>query len=461
MSRILIIGAGPTGIGAALHLMQAGENDFLMLEAGDEVGGLASSDVDAQGFTWDLGGHVQFSHYKIFDDYMELALGKDGWFQHERESWVWMRDRFIPYPFQNNLHRLPPEERWQCVRGLYDVSRATSGAPEHFRNWILATFGTGVAESFLFPYNFKVWAHPLEQMSAQWVGERVAVPAFDKVLEGICREQDQLAWGPNSTFRFPRRGGTGAIWRALGDRIPSEKIRLRSIVRAVDTEAHTVTTEDGARWPYDTLISTMPLDRLLASASLPDLATRGATLLHSNTNIVGIGLEGQPPEHLRTKCWMYFPESNCPFYRVTVFSNYSAENTPRPGKTWSLMAEVSQSIHKPVDRATLVADVIAGLKATRLIADSDSIVSRWSRSVEYGYPVPSRDRDRVLNEALPFLDDRNIHSRGRFGAWKYEVSNQDHSFMQGWECISRVLSGDIEAERTLRHPHRVNAQYNA
>jgi protoporphyrinogen oxidase len=460
VSRFVIIGAGPTGLGAAHHLLKVGEHDFLMLEAGTEVGGLASSEVDPQGFTWDLGGHVQFSHYKTFDTYMDLALGKDGWFQHERESWVWMRDRFIPYPFQNNLHRLPPEERFTCVRGLYDASRAPSRAPEHFRDWILATFGSGVAESFLFPYNFKVWAHPLEQMSWQWVGERVAVPAFDKVLEGVCREKDQVSWGPNHMFRFPRRGGTGAIWRALGEQVPADKIRLRSRVRRVHTDQHRVETEDGASFAYDVLISTMPLDLLLVAAGLPALAARGATLLHSNTNIVGIGLEGQPPEHLRTKCWMYFPEDDCPFYRVTVFSNYSAENTPNPGKAWSLMAEVSQSVHKPVDRSALIADVERGLRATRLIQASDRVLSRWSRSVEYGYPVPSRERDSVLSEALPFLDDHHVHSRGRFGAWKYEVSNQDHSFMQGWECVSRILSGDREAEQTLLYPHRVNARYN-
>ena len=70
------------------------------------AGGLASSVIDAQGFTWDLGGHVLFSHYEYFDEVMERALG-DAWVEHVREAWVWMRDRWIPYPFQNNIWRLP------------------------------------------------------------------------------------------------------------------------------------------------------------------------------------------------------------------------------------------------------------------------------------------------------------------------------------------------------------------
>src|SRR5277367_4735548 len=104
MSQIIILGAGPTGLGAAWHLEAVKQNRWMILEAGGTAGGLAASFVDERGFTWDIGGHVQFSHYEYFDRAMEEFLGKDGWLHHERESWVWMRDRFIPYPFQNNIH---------------------------------------------------------------------------------------------------------------------------------------------------------------------------------------------------------------------------------------------------------------------------------------------------------------------------------------------------------------------
>ena len=64
---ILIAGAGPTGLGAAYRLQELGYEDFRVLEASDRPGGLATSYTDPQGFTWDVGGHVQFSHYAYYD----------------------------------------------------------------------------------------------------------------------------------------------------------------------------------------------------------------------------------------------------------------------------------------------------------------------------------------------------------------------------------------------------------
>src|SRR5271154_3216652 len=149
--RILIVGAGPTGIGAGYRLKKLGYTNFKIIEAGPVAGGLASSYVDDKGFTWDVGGHVQFSHYDYFDDAMNEALGKDGWLHHERESWVWMRERFIPYPFQNNIRRLPPEDLDKCLAGLVDITRNGHAKPANFREWILATFGEGLADVFMLP----------------------------------------------------------------------------------------------------------------------------------------------------------------------------------------------------------------------------------------------------------------------------------------------------------------------
>jgi protoporphyrinogen oxidase len=467
--KYVIIGAGPTGLGAAYRLRELGEKDFIVLEGTSQVGGLATSFKDEKGFTWDIGGHVQFSHYKYFDELMLKALGSDGWLKHQRESWAWMRERFVPYPVQNNIKYLPKEVMWNCLQGLIKIykdnaaigtaSIATASSlltsvekPANFYEWILAVFGQGLAEEFMLPYNFKVWAFDPKYLSYSWIGERVAVTDLERVTKNILFDQDDISWGPNNLFQFPRTGGTGAIWERVADLAGRENILLNQNVQTIDLNAKhlKVSSAGSADAPseieYEHLINTMPLDIFCQKAKgLPsDLISSSSRLKFSSSNIVGIGLKGAPPDELYTKCWMYFPETNCPFYRVTVFSNYSPQNVPDIKTNWSLMAEISESPDKPVNRETLIDDTINGMLATKLIKSADDVISTWKYSADHGYPTPSLERDDILKQVLPALEKFEVYSRGRFGAWKYEVSNQDHSLMQGVELISRLVHGTPE-----------------
>ena len=276
-------------------------------------------------------------------------------------------------------------------------------------------------------------------MQHSWVGERVAVTDLARVLQNLIFEKDDISWGPNNVFHFPKQGGTGSIWSACAARLPKERMHFQRRVQKIELAAKRATTAEGQEWDYDSLISTLPLTELLRLSGRNDFSNLAAVgLKYSSANIVGIGLKGKPPEHLRTKCWMYFPESDCPFYRVTVFSNYSPNNVPDSSENWSLMTETSESEEKPVDHETLVRQTIEGLRNTQLL-NGDKILSTWSYRAKYGYPTPALDRDKALAQILPAFEAENIYSRGRFGAWKYEVSNQDHSFMQGLEVVERLL----------------------
>ncbi|PIP95234.1 MAG: amine oxidase [Bdellovibrio sp. CG12_big_fil_rev_8_21_14_0_65_39_13] len=442
--RYAIIGCGPTGIGAAYRLKELGIHDFIILEKSSFYGGLATSFIDEQGFTWDIGGHVQFSHYPYFDKAMDIALGTDGWLDHQRESWVWMHNRFIPYPFQNNIHRLPTEIRDECLKELKNNPQREI---KNFHDWILNQFGTGIARHFLFPYNFKVWAYEPHQMNSSWVGERVSTIDIKRIEENIKLNRDDVSWGPNNMFRFPKSGGTGAIWKSLSKKIGFDKIRLNTAVKSIHAHEKTINTDNGNQIQYEHILSTMPLDNLTKKIIGLDqkIVKEAADFKYSSTHIIGIGIKGKPHHELSTKCWMYFPEDNCPFYRVTLFSNYSPMNVPdKGGPYFSLMVEVSESHFKKVRRDALVEEVIQGLINTKLISAQDQIVSKWQYFAEHGYPTPFLDRDTRLKKIIPTLDDLQIFSRGRFGGWKYEVSNQDHSFMQGVEWVNRMENNEKE-----------------
>jgi protoporphyrinogen oxidase len=458
--KIVIIGAGPTGLGAAYRLRELGYTNFHMYDRLDHLGGLASSYTDSAGFTWDIGGHVMFSHYKYYDDVFDKLMGSD-YQLNMRECWVRMFDTWVPYPFQNNIRYLPKEVTYECLTGLIEAqTKRDPKAAKNFDEFIDAVFGDGIARWFMKPYNFKVWAHDPKLMNKEWIGERVAVLDINRAIKNVVLGTDDFGWGPNNQFKFPLFGGTGEFYRRFAKPLEGH-FTLNKTVDFINMTKKEVRFKDGEVVSYDVLISTMPLDRLcndVLNGEVPrEIKKAAASLRHSGGYMVGIGIKQPCPS---TKSWMYFPESNCPFYRVTYLSNYSPYMTPDKDQYYSLLCETSYSEFKPVDGSRIVDDTITGLVNAGLITDEDrkDIVDTWCFHADYSYPTPSVERDAILAQTIPFLEKHDIYSRGRFGMWKYEVSNTDHSLMQGVELINRLLLGEPETTIGMKYASTVDGR---
>lgn len=322
----------------------------------------------------------------------------------------------------------------------------------------------------------------LEQMQCAWLGERVAAPDVKKVISNVIHNKTAGGWGPNATFRFPARDGTGGIWIAVAKTLPKSNTRFgdHGAVTKIDADGHRVILKDGTVVKYQKLINTMAVDSLVQHMGDKELVDLSKGLFYSSTHVIGVGIRGERPERIGDKCWLYFPEDNCPFYRATIFSNYSPYNQPqkdvklptqqlangskpssseaKEGPYWSIMLEVSESSMKPVDGKNLLADCIQGLINTDMIKPTDEIVSTYHRRFDHGYPTPTLEREGVLKQLLPALQAKDIWSRGRFGSWRYEVGNQDHSFMLGVEAADNIVNGAVEL--TLNYPDFVNSRQN-
>lgn len=310
----------------------------------------------------------------------------------------------------------------------------------------------------------------------------MAAPDLKTVTRNVILEKTAGNWGPNATFRFPARDGTGGIWIAVAKTLPKEKTRFgkTGTVTKVDADKKEVKLADGTTVGYQRLISTMAVDALAQSIGDTSLISLTKQLFYSSTHVIGVGIRGSRPERIGDKCWLYFPEDNCPFYRATIFSNYSPHNQPpktvklptiqlangsrrqsmqaKEGPYWSIMLEVSESSMKPVDHSTLLRECIQGLVNTDMLKPTDEIVSTYHRRFDHGYPTPTLEREGALTKLLPALLEKGIYSRGRFGSWRYEVGNQDHSFMLGVEAADNIVNG--AAELTLNYPDFVNGRQN-
>jgi protoporphyrinogen oxidase len=443
--KVVIVGAGPCGLACARELDALGSDDFLIVESRETAGGLASSFVDERGFTWDRGGHVVFSHFGEFDRLLAEVLGEE-LLWHERSSYVYQDGRFVPYPFQNNLHHLAPRDALECIAGLMIAQMTRRSRPAmSFDEWMSATFGSGIVNRFMRPYNEKVWATALSAMGSGWIAERVAVVDWQRALRALLRREDDKAWGPNSRFAFPQAGGTGEIFRRLASRLGEQHIRFGQTVAGIDMDRRTITLASSEVLDFGWLVWTGPLDQLIlrSRASPTPIRRTLKHLRHTSVTVVGIGYEVPLRDE---RSWLYFPDPEIPFYRLTNFAKYSPANVPggRTDRYSSYMAEISRPPSAPLpDQALLVSQVDGWIRRLGLVPVDAAIASAHVDDIPYAYPIPTIGRDQALAVIEPWLKRQRVLARGRFGSWRYEHGNMDHAVKMGIDAARQIRGASM------------------
>lgn len=422
---VLIIGAGPTGIGAAYRCQQL-DADWLLIESATGPGGMSASVTDDFGFTWDLGGHVLHSHFDTFDK----AVAESGvpLLFPQRNGWIWTNTRLVPTPIQHQVDELPTDLR-------------PHAPANHLAEYYQNQFGTKLTDEFFRPFQEKMWATPLETVDHSWTSLRNGsternVPSMRLKQNHAVKQRD--------TFPYPA-GGTGALWAAIAAHFDQHRLQYGISLTGLDADHHIAHLSNGDRVQYSSCVSSMPLPALLRVAGSPH-AKRAETLIANEVFVVGLGFNGEPPDTLADKSWLYSPDRDVAWHRATMLSNYDQANAG-VGR-WSILFEVGRSQFRQVPDHKALADCRAALHS--LGADLDRLASTWTRTVAMGYPVPTLGRDPFLAEINAELASKDIRSRGRFGGWRYESCNQDYSFMQGIEAIDAFH--EATPENVYWHP---------
>lgn len=417
---VLVIGAGPTGLGAATRLQERAA-DWLLVEATDHVGGMATTVTDDAGFRWDLGGHVLHSHFPDFD----RAIVDSGvrMLTPTRNGWIWTDGELVAAPIQHQLDELPVDLRPDAPAATLD---------DYYRN----RFGTRLHAEFFKPFTEKMWAAPLERIDHTWTSLRNG--SAERNVPTIQIRAAATA-PPRRRFPYPE-GGTGVLWDAIAARLDQAALRLDAPVRGLDLARREVHLVDGEVIGFRDCVSSMPLTTLLRAVDRPAWAERSTTLVANATLVVGLGYAGEVPDALVDKSWLYCPDKDVAWHRATVLSHYDPGNAG-PGR-WSVLCEVGHSDYRVMDADHAVANCRAELG--RLGADPAALVSTWVRDLPRGYPVPTLGRDALLHEVDEGLIRHGVRTRGRFGGWRYESCNQDYAFQQGVEAVEAIMTGSAE-----------------
>jgi len=417
--KTAILGGGLSGLSLARLLHERGD-EVVVLEAEEQYGGLCRS-LTENGFTFDIGGsHIIFSRDKEVLSFMRRMIeGNEQ--QNNRNTKIFYKGRYVKYPFENGLFDLPAEDRFFCisefVKNLIAVEKGEVPTPENFHEWICYTFGKGIAECYMVPYNEKIWKYPTEQMSLHWVDGRIPRPPVDDVIKaavGIPTE----GYTHQAVFSYPLDGGIEALVRAIAK--PVEPF-IRTNFRITDVR------KSGSRWQIgngaetieaDRIISTIPVQHLLAALpGVPQEVKAACDALTYNSLVcVNIGVKGSVPDY----SWLYIPDPALgKTNRISFPSQYSRHVAPQGHS--AILAEIT---HQPGDAvahmsdAELVREVTGTLAAMGLAAPKNITYTSVVRQ-PYAYVVYDIRYQENIAKVREYCSAAGIPLVGRFSQFEY------------------------------------------
>lgn len=415
--KTAIMGGGLSGLTLAYLLDQKGI-EVEILEKEEECGGLMRS-LQEKGFTFDYGGsHVIFSKNRRANDFMLNLLGNNK-VRKRRNTKILYKDRYVKYPFENGLADLPREENFECLfyflRNLIDKEKGKLKRPSNLKEWCYYTFGKGIADKYLIPYNEKIWKYPLEKTGLEWV-ERVPNPPIEDVVKsslGIATE----GYTHQLYFHYPKIGGIQALIRSLESKLENRIVRKFEVIKLKKEDGKWIVSDAKEERLFDKVISTIPVQKLLKAIGLPREIKDAADDLKYNSLIsIMLGVNAKKTNELS---WLYIPDKNVLPHRVSFPSNFSPNAAPIAKS--SMLAEVTcdtrSRIWKTKDEK-IVDGVTDDLQCLKIMNNEDVCFAKVKRT-EYAYVINDLDYEQNIKIVKNYITKTGIDLVGRFAEFKY------------------------------------------
>ena len=425
-----ILGGGLTGVTLARLLAEKGD-EVLVFEKEAKTGGLCISE-ERNGFTFDVGGsHIIFSRDTEVLEFMQRVLEENREFRN-RNTKIFYKDLYLKYPFENGLSDLPKEDLFFCineyVKNLVAVEKGEVAEPQNFKEWIYYTFGKGIAECYLVPYNEKIWNYPTEKMSKHWMDGRVPRPPVEDIIKSAVGIETE-GYTHQSVFSYPVYGGIEALVRAIESPVKDRILTGTEVTKVERSGDGWKVTAGDKVYEADRVISTVPLHVLLPMLSdIPqEIKDTVSALRYNSIACISVGIKGEIPDI----SWMYVPEMQWgAFNRLSFPSNFSTKVAPEGCS--SILAEITYNEGDDISKmsdAEIIEHTVSGLRAMGLAADN--VVHTAVDRFKYAYVVYDVDYLENIKTAREYLEGLGLALVGRFS--QFEYLNMDG-------CIRSVLN---------------------
>lgn len=421
MSDCFILGGGVTGLAAGIA------SGAPVFEARSSPGGICASYYVEPGTSERLserpgdrptyrfeigGGHWIFGGDRAAKRFLRRLVPMK---RYHRQSAAYLpeRDLRVPYPLQNHLSCFPDEF---AAAALRDVLNAPERPKKTMDQWLLCSFGETLCEEFFEPFH-DLYTAGLHTHIAPQDPYKSPLDVED-VVEGAIGQVEEV--GYNVEYLYPE-GGLDTLMSRLADRCD---VRYGKRAVEVDVDAKTVAFADGTTESYDTLVSTLPLNRMM---DMTGLSTPSCTDPHTSVLVLNVGgIRGPqcPDEH-----WVYVPRSGSGFHRVGFYSN--VDDDFLPGSAVDLPERLAghERVSIYVERAfqggqkpsAAAADryaekVVDELQAWGYLEEAEVVDPTWI-DVAYTWSWPG---STWKQEALDVLHEHDVLMVGRYGRWVFQ-----------------------------------------
>jgi protoporphyrinogen oxidase len=434
MTDVMVLGAGPAGVGAAWRVALSGLS-VTLVERAPTPGGAAGSTV-VGGMRVDFGSHrLHPSIGPAILAELRALLGEDLQVR-PRNGRIRLDGRWIAFPLRGSdlVRRLPPSFAWGAAR---DAATAWARRPKEdsFAEVLRAGLGRTMCERFYFPYARKLWGVEPNELSGEQARRRVSAASPARVIARL------RAGEAKRTFLYPRRG-FGQLWEAMGEAAAAAgaEVRFGCRVERVHLEKDRVRAEtsDGETLEAARCWSTIPVTALARIAGAPGSVAVAANSLDFRAMLlVYLVLDVDRYSDFDAH---YLPDESTPVTRVSEPKNYRDGDDPR-GRT-VLCAEIPCRLGDDLweaDDAALGDEVVRTLVAAGLPDPEPSDVE--VRRLSHAYPIYRRGYEESFDrlDAWAASHDRLL-TFGRGGLFAHD--NSHHALAMAWAASAALRAGD-------------------
>jgi len=423
VNKVIILGGGLSGLGCGRTLPNAE-----IYEASSHPGGVAFSPCE-QGVHFDQGAHI--CHSKD-DDWLQMLYAQTEVRKTEKSCVAnYWNGHWISYPVQNHLFELPLEVR---ASALHDLVAALvvhrDHVAENYYQWCLFRYGQYLTDHFYALYTRKYWRVSMDTLAVNWLRGRVLAPQLDRIIRGalMAREEDQTVF---QSFHYPKSGGFFSFFEPLYREI-SIQYNMQAV--AVDTRQRIIRFANGAKRPYSTLVSSIPLPDLVRMLDhVPSAVSEAADGL-KGTKICCINLVVQR-KTLGPWHWFYIYDADIQAARVSVGSNLSPGSCP--SEATSIQVEIFRRSDEAMpDESTIQRTIRQLADILEFDVDTD-LMQKSVFYVPYAYPINDMQRTSRVKLITDWLrSERGIHTMGLTGTWTYVWS--DIAYQSGVQAAEAV-----------------------